>query len=79
MTEKPRGQEQMKALNQAWPEQGAEEVSGVLGGDRLIAARSRDNCQHPGENEEAMIHLREGNTREDFNCSKAPAKKDEHL
>lgn len=60
MTEKPRGQEQMKALNQAWPEQGAEEVSGVLGGDRLIAARSRDNCQHPGENEEAM--LRGGHT-----------------
>ena len=23
-------------------------------GDRLIAASSRDNCQHPGENEEAM-------------------------
>lgn len=51
-------------------------------GDGLIAASSRDNCQHPGENEAAMqgkvIHLREANVKEDFSCSKAPAKKDEH-
>lgn len=41
MTEKPRGQEQMKALNQVWPEQGVEEVSGVLGGGQADCGKEQ--------------------------------------
>jgi len=81
VSDRPRGWERMKAPNQGWPQQGVEEARGVLGGTGWlqqaettvsILEKMRRQCQ--GE----VIHLREPNEKEDFNCSKAPAKADEH-
>lgn len=48
MTERPQAWEWMKTLNQAWPEQGVEEVmGGLLGRQADCSKEQRDNCQHP--------------------------------